>query len=191
MKLISPTFIKLFAYTCLAVSMLGNFSFAAQDAISKPALSKSSDITKVVLLVRHTEKNISDNRDPKLSPAGIARSQALAKQVSQFELSQLIASDYQRTQLTLAPIAKDKSLTVTIAATKSGLTAHVNNIVALVNKEPGNSLIAGHSNTLPMIISALGGPTIKKISESTFGELYQLDIKQNAEVVLSQSHFGQ
>nr|WP_275974162.1 histidine phosphatase family protein [Shewanella pneumatophori] len=189
--MISPTFIKLFACTCLAVSMLGNLSFAAQVAVSKPTLNKNSDITKVVLLVRHAEKNISDNRDPKLSPTGIARSQALAKQLSQLELSQLIASDYQRTQLTLAPIAKDKALNVTIAATKSGLTAHVNNIVALVNKEPGNSLIAGHSNTLPMIISALGGPTIKKISESTFGELYQLDIKPNAEVVLSQSHFGQ
>ncbi|WP_272898574.1 histidine phosphatase family protein [Shewanella halifaxensis] len=131
------------------------------------------------------------SQDPQLSAAGMQRAQALAEQLASVALSQLIASDYQRTQLTLAPLAKEKALTLTVASTKSGISAHIKHIVALVKQEQGNSLIAGHSNTLPLIISALGGPNIGTISESSYGGIYQLQLKQNGKVILTQSHFGQ
>lgn len=106
---------------------------------------------KIVVLVRHAEKRNDGSRNPALSQTGQQRAKALIKAVQQLSLSQLIASNYQRTQLTLDPIASQRALPVIIADTQFGLDAHIASIVTLVNQTSGNSLIAGHSNTVPLL----------------------------------------
>ncbi|WP_108944433.1 histidine phosphatase family protein [Shewanella halifaxensis] len=196
MRLISRHPLKFITLFIISSFMNCSVVFAAQDGNIKQQTNTQTPATtnvtvKQVLLVRHAEKSQINSQDPQLSAAGMQRAQALAEQLASVALSQLIASDYQRTQLTLAPLAKEKALTLTVASTKSGISAHIKHIVALVKQEQGNSLIAGHSNTLPLIISALGGPNIGTISESSYGGIYQLQLKQNGKVILTQSHFGQ
>lgn len=152
--------------------------------------AKSNALTKIVVLVRHAEKRDDGSRNPALSEAGQQRAKALIGALQQVELSQLIASNYQRTQLTLDPIASQRALPLIIADTQLGLDAHIASIVTLVNQTSGNSLIAGHSNTVPLIIKALGGPKTPPIEESQYGTLYLLSIPKEGKISLIQTHFG-
>ncbi|GIU22020.1 histidine phosphatase family protein [Shewanella schlegeliana] len=152
--------------------------------------ANSNSPAKIVVLVRHAEKRDDGTRNPVLSEAGQQRAKALIEALQQLELSQLIASNYQRTQLTLDPIANQRKLPVIIADSQFGLDAHIASIVTLVNQTSGNSLIAGHSNTVPLIIKALGGPKIPAIEESQYASLYLLSIPKEGAVSLIQTHFG-
>lgn len=147
--------------------------------------------SKTIIVVRHAEKLDDGTRDPVLSEIGYQQAQALAEALSALTVSQAIASNYQRTQLTLKPLAATQHIEVTIASTKDGIETHIAEIVALVDSVSGNSVIAGHSNTVPLIIKALGGPQIDALGESSYGGLYQISINQSAEVEFEISHFGQ
>ncbi|GIU11768.1 MULTISPECIES: phosphoglycerate mutase family protein [unclassified Shewanella] len=180
----------------ITTSMLGLLLFSislasvAQSTDSSLSEPKSASQAKTVVLVRHAEKIADGSRNPMLTQAGHQRALALKEALQPLELSQLIASNYQRTQMTLDPIASQRSLPVIIADTQFGVAAHVASVVTLVKQTSGNSLIAGHSNTVPLIIKALGGPSLPTIDEAQYGTLYQLSITELGDVSLSQSHFG-
>ena len=183
LKSVTVTMLGLLLFTLSLVS-------AAQPIGSRIIDAKGIPPTKTVVLVRHAEKIEDGSRNPILSQAGQQRALALTDALTQLELSQLIASNYQRTQLTLDPIANQRALPVIIADTQFGVAAHVASIVTLVHQTAGNSLIAGHSNTVPLIIKALGGPSLPTIDEAQYGVLYQLSISESGEVSLSQTNFG-
>ncbi|MGS0674395.1 histidine phosphatase family protein [Shewanella sp. 125m-1] len=172
--------------TTLAI-ITTSFSCYAQEKLEP----KADHQAKVIVLVRHAEKRDDGSRDPELSQQGSIRAKALTEALADVDLSQLIASNYQRTQLTLAPIALQRGLDVEIVQVKSGIKTHINDIVSLVRSSPGNSLIAGHSNTVPLIINALGGPLVQQIDEDNYGELYQLRISTTGKVSLLKTRFGQ
>ncbi|ABV86169.1 histidine phosphatase family protein [Shewanella pealeana] len=180
----------------IAVVMLGQLLFITSLASGAQPINSgvidaiSTSQTKIVVLVRHAEKIEEGSRNPILTEAGQQRALALSEALKPLELSQLIASNYQRTQLTLDPIASQRKLPVIIADTQFGTEAHVASVVTLVNQTSGNSLIAGHSNTVPLIIKALGGPIIPAIDEAQYGTLYLLSIAKSGEITLTQSHFG-
>lgn len=162
----------------------GNDAFAAEQATLNEAKSKT------VIVVRHAEKLDDGTRDPLLSEAGKLRSVALINALPKLPLSQAIASNYQRTQLTLKPIAEANNIAIDIVGTADGLQDHIAQVVELVNGSDGNSIVAGHSNTVPLIISALGGAKITALKESDYGDLYLLSIKVSGEVSLEKYHFG-
>ncbi|WOT05783.1 histidine phosphatase family protein [Shewanella youngdeokensis] len=145
---------------------------------------------KTVIIVRHAEKLPDGTRDPLLSQAGHLRAQALATKLTALAVTQAIASNYQRTQLTLQPLAKRNNIAVSIVSTTEGIEQHITQIAALVNRHNGNSVIAGHSNTVPMIITALGGPEVAPIAETDFGDYYQLTIGNAGKVSFTKEHFG-
>ncbi|MFT5788829.1 MAG: phosphohistidine phosphatase SixA [Shewanella sp.] len=164
--------------------------------LNNSALAHESNITdaidsKTIIVVRHAEKLNDGTRDPQLSDKGYQQAQALAETLTALTVSQAIASNYQRTQLTLKPLAANHHISVTIVGTKDGIETHIAEIVALVDSSSGNSVIAGHSNTVPLIIKALGGPQIEALDESSYGGLYQLTIHKSGEISLEKSHFSQ
>jgi phosphohistidine phosphatase SixA len=160
------------------------------------ALALAQNITdtidsKTIIVVRHAEKLSDGSRDPLLSDVGYQQAQALAQVLTDLTVSQAIASNYHRTQLTLKPLVDAHNISLTTVSTKEGIEAHIAEIVALVQSSNGNSVIAGHSNTVPLIIKALGGPQIATLDESSYGELYQLTIHPSGEVSFEISQFGQ
>ncbi|MGS0680940.1 histidine phosphatase family protein [Shewanella sp. 125m-7] len=177
--------ITLVTLTIVATS-LGSYGLASA---AKKLESKEGNQVKTIILVRHAEKRNDGSRDPALSQQGSVRAKVLTEALAELDLTQLIASNYQRTQLTLAPIALQRGLDIEIVQTKSGIKPHIAAIVALVNQEPGNSLIAGHSNTVPLIINALGG-RLELINEDSYDELYRLSISKTGKVSLIKTHFG-
>ena len=109
---------------------------------------------RTIILVRHAEKSgAGDPRDPELSPEGKARAEALARTLARAGVTRLVASEFKRTQATLAPLAEKLGLEVDTrpAAALDPLAAE------LARSEPGSvTVVAGHSNTLPTLAARLG-----------------------------------
>lgn len=132
-----------------------------------------------VVLVRHAEKDATrDPSDPGLTPAGEERARGLARLLEHSGVTRLLASEYRRTQATLAPLA---------AATRLAVETHpardVDGLVAELLQAPAGSLtvVAGHSNTLPALAAMLGVPLAGldpsgDLADSEYDRLFVLTI---------------
>ena len=107
-----------------------------------------------VIAVRHAEKGKVDPRDPALTEAGEERARELARMLSKSGVTHVFSTPYHRTRSTVAPLAKLMELEVAeysprdMAAFAKKLTQLPSGSVALV---------AGHSNTTPGLVLAMGG----------------------------------
>ena len=119
-----------------------------------------------IYLVRHAEK-VDDSRDPDLSAAGQARAEALAAFFAEIELDALFATELKRTQQTIEPIAKVKSLSLTIHPARDSASL-AGRLRAMAGK---TVLVSGHSNTVPAIIAALGGSEVA-IGDDDYDNLF-------------------
>jgi len=140
-----------------------------------PALAGLSGI----VVVRHAEKTDNGRQDPELTAAGHARAEALARVLGQTKVVGLIATQYRRTQQTLATLAREHGLEITVVPAQTEATgAHIETIISQVrqwDQHPGGVLvIAGHSNTVPLIVEALSGRTVPSIDESEYDHLFVL-----------------
>lgn len=167
-------------------SLLLNFSIAA-EAQDSPTNIKGA--TKTIVLVRHAEK-LKGSKDPNLSPKGAVRAKQLAALLKDTPLTLLIASPLNRTQETLQPIAQEREMPITTIGLTAGVKEHVNKHVEMIHSHQGNVLIAGHSNTIPMIISALGAPEVGAIAETDYSNIYYLTINDKNEVLAQQAQYG-
>lgn len=123
-----------------------------------------------VILIRHAEKNIDpNNSDPDLSPAGQVRAQELVRMFSDSGINALYATQWKRTQQTLQPLAERLNVPVSVVDSKK--TPDLINQL-LVDHQGQTILVAGHNNTVPEIIAALGGPQLPIIPETQFDNLY-------------------
>src|SRR6266850_3927018 len=119
-----------------------------------------------VILIRHAEKVIDPNNpDVDLSPAGQARAQELARMLGDAGINAIYATQYKRTQQTVKPLAE--KLGVPANQVNSKNTADL--VTQIRSQNSGQVVfIAGHNNTVPEIIAALGGPTFPAIPETDF-----------------------
>jgi broad specificity phosphatase PhoE len=167
-----PRFVR---YALLAAGLLAAAPAAAQDST-------------VVVLVRHAEKAAVEGNDPPLSEAGQARAQALAETLRGMHFDAAIATVRQRTQATAQPVAQVNGLTPEIVELGP---AHVDSVAAAVRRHAGHTvLVVGHSNTVPRIIRALGGPQLRDLCEPEFSHLYVLVLKDGAAPRLEQRTYG-
>lgn len=107
-----------------------------------------------VIVVRHAEKvHEPQNRDPALSAAGIERVAALGELLRDVPLDAVYSSDYQRTRDTAKPLARRSGVAVRLHDPRdsAGLAARIG------REHAGETvLISGHSNTVPVMLAALG-----------------------------------
>lgn len=141
-----------------------------------PFAAATADLTGVVV-VRHAEKADDGTPDPPLAPEGRTRARALADALDRGTVAGLIASQYQRTRQTLAVLAERHGLDITVIPAESGeIDAHVDAVVSAVRASDAEGIlvIAGHSNTVPMIVEKLTGRAVSPIPESEYDRLYLL-----------------
>lgn len=141
-----------------------------------PAAPALAEIDGIVV-VRHAEKADDGTRDPALTQEGRSRARALADALDQAKIGGLIASQYRRTQQTLAVLAEQRGLDVTVIAAASGdIGAHVDAVAEAVFEPDASGImvIAGHSNTVPLIVEALSGKRIAPIGEGEYDQLFIL-----------------
>lgn len=138
-----------------------------------PALASAQHL---VIVVRHAERAdggamaTAKQTDPLLSAEGEARAKRLAAMLAESGINAVFATEYKRTQDTAKPIAGKLGLKVQLhkAQDSAGLaallkSAHAKDVV----------LVVGHSNTMPEVIKALGGPSFT-IPDDEYGTIYFL-----------------
>jgi phosphohistidine phosphatase SixA len=117
-----------------------------------------------LLLVRHAEK-LDTSKDSAISAAGEARAQALVARLHDANISAIYATDLKRTQQTVKPLADALHLEIKVHEAKD-----TPGLVALLKKEQGTVLVAGHSNSLPEIAQAFGCKI--EVSDDQFDGLF-------------------
>jgi phosphohistidine phosphatase SixA len=154
---------------------------AAVRAIDQPPMT--------LILVRHAEKKIvpPENKDPDLSPEGQTRAQELVRMFSESGIAAIYATQYKRTQQTVKPLADKLGLSVTQIEAKK--TADL--VKELRSRNAGQVIfIAGHNNTVPEIIAALGGPQLPIIPETEYDNLYILTVHSDGSAKLLKMKYG-
>jgi phosphohistidine phosphatase SixA len=134
-----------------------------------------------VVLVRHAEPVAGGtDPDPGLSTTGKKRAVTLAKMLADAGITAIFTSDLRRTKETAKPLANQLSITpVEIAADPLAAAAQI--------RAAGDRvLVVGHTNTVPPIIKALGGPPNVVIDHNEFDRLFVLQVPaQGAASLLS------
>ena len=131
---------------------------------------------RLVILVRHAEKAAEPPEDPPLTPAGEARARALAAALRDAGVGAIVTSDALRTRATAEPLARELHLKPLVVATKGrSLEDHVAAVAAEVRRHGGEVvLVVGHTDTLPGIVAALGGPRRLDVPHQEFANLFLL-----------------
>ncbi|MEO8030299.1 MAG: phosphoglycerate mutase family protein [Gemmatimonadota bacterium] len=128
-----------------------------------------------IILVRHAEK-VSPSGDPVLSAPGQDRARDLVRALEPYHLDLIITSQYRRTQLTAQPAATARHLTPVVVPVADSIMVYAAQLAARLDRMPRGStvLIVGHSNTLGLVISALGGPAVPDLCDSDFSTMFVL-----------------
>lgn len=146
----------------IALVAVGFAAIAIADPPSAPA-GKG-----IFILVRHAERAPSaGNDDPPLSDAGRARAQRLAAMLAKSEVRTVFTTRFRRTKETAQPLADLLHLTPLEESDAVQLVAklrtHLDETV----------LVVGHSDTVPDVIKAFGGPP-PAIGDDDFDDLFVL-----------------
>lgn len=149
---------------------------AAESATGNPGAAETESASTTVIVVRHAEK-VDDSRDPVLSEAGAERAEALAETLEFAGLDVVYASQYQRTRLTASPAAEAAGLPVRIEPIEGEIEAWAQDFAAqLVQEHPGQTiLVAGHSNTVPPLVTALCRCEVAPLTDSDYDRVYILN----------------
>lgn len=129
----------------------------------------------LVILVRHAERAAEPASDPGLTPAGEQRALALAEALAGTRVDAILTTQFRRTRDTAAPLARAQGLQPqVIEARRGGAAEHVQAVADAVRARTGTVLVVGHSNTVPAILAALGGPQLTEICETSFHHILLL-----------------
>jgi broad specificity phosphatase PhoE len=124
-------------------------------------------LAATIILVRHAERAGDMGTDPPLTAQGIQRSESLARLLADAHIQTIFATNTKRTQQTAAPIAEKLHLTPVVLPGQD-VPALLERLRSL--KPDDVVLVVGHSNTVPQIVSGLGGET-KPIPDTEFNRL--------------------
>jgi broad specificity phosphatase PhoE len=156
-------------------------SIQAQESPTRPGPS-------VVFVVRHAERGTDDPRDPTLSEAGRRRAIELARVMTDVGITALFATEYKRTQETLAPLATALGQKTTIIG--GGAT---DSLVGAIETLPAGSrvIVASHSNLVHLIVKRLSGVEVKPLTDVDYDRLYLITLTGKGTGSVAVLRFGE
>jgi broad specificity phosphatase PhoE len=132
-----------------------------------------------VLAVRHADIDLPPgSADPGLNAAGLLRADALAHVVERAGVSTIFTSEFARTKQTAEPSARELGLVPRLTPPPGTLVPDV------------LAGLAGHSNTVPTILAALGAPSPPVIGEREFDNFFVLTTRSGNDVRLVHLRYG-
>jgi len=172
-------FAPLAAALCLAIATpVAESADEASRAAPKPDSIRAMPtparkVPITVYVVRHTEQVRDGSKDPPLSGLGTQRARALRNQMKSARLSAVFATPYRRSQGTAMPSAEAFEFEInTYKPTDfEGLATRIREDFA-----KKTVLVVGHSNTVPAIVEALGGPHYDDLEHDEFDKLFVLAV---------------
>lgn len=160
-----------------------------------PARSSAQSASKptTVFLVRHAEKQATPPADPPLTAEGEARAKNLAKILSSAGIKAAFATQFVRTRETARPSAEGAGITPTVIPLEPDpmdrrklSSQSIKNVVDAIYKNAGQAvLVVGHTNTLPLVITALTGEQIPEIPETDFDNLYIVTVFEKGKTAIT------
>lgn len=135
-------------------------------AACSPAPAEAAPTT--ILLVRHAEREPAPMvQDPPLTDAGKARATRLATVLGRAEVKAIYVTRFQRSRDTAAPLAAALKIEPAVESETQAL------IAKLKAEDAPRVLVVGHSDTVPDLIRAFGGPAVT-IADDEFDDLFVL-----------------
>ena len=131
----------------------------------------------MIILVRHAERATAPANDPVLTEAGAQRALDLATALAGARVSAVVTTHLQRTQLTARAVLESLGQQPIVVRAGGPLQAHVDSVAAAIRRRPVGDvvLVVGHSNTIPALVAALGGPTLPDLCENQYSSLFILE----------------
>ena len=157
--------------TTLALAFLILLSlFSVSDLIAY-----TDQETFTIYLIRHSEKDlVSENpSDPPLTKCGIKRTDYLRSFFEDIDIESVYSTNYIRTKNTAMPIASLKKTRIQYYESDY---PKVFSEFLLDSKQ--NSLVVGHSNTIPILAGLLSEEDIAPIDEKTYNRIYKIVISK-------------
>ena len=118
--------------------------------------------------------------DPSLSAAGEARAARLATILVDAGIKAIFTTEFKRTQETAKLLASKLGISIQVVPSKDTATL-VSKIKAAHSRD--TVLVIGHSNTIPDLIRAFGGPEVK-IADDDYSGIYLLSPATGALTVI-------
>lgn len=150
----------------------------------------SADHPQIVVVVRHAERGSAPPGDVALSDAGQARAEELALALAEAQVDTIVTSQFRRTRDTAAPLARARGLSPVIVQAGNDTAAHAAAVARAVRAGGKVVLVVGHSNTVPAIIGALGGPRMAELCDGEYANLFTLALTPGQPARLIHSLFG-
>ena len=150
----------------------------------------AADHPQIVVLVRHAEKSDTPPGDVALSDTGRYRAEELAIALAEARVDTIITTQFRRTRDTAAPLTRELKLTPVIVQAGGDTPRHARAVAAAVRAGGRSVLVVGHSNTVPAIIGALGGPAMEELCESEYSNLFTLVLAPGEPARLVHGHYG-
>ncbi len=190
---------KLLAIVLIAFAPLGAASSAGIETSATPNWRSKTTLQTApttVFLVRHAEKvgpgdpefATASPSDPPLNASGVARAEELVRTLGEAGVTVIYSSPFERTRATVRPLAARLGLEVTEhpAADVTGLVERIG-----AENHGGVVVIAGHSNTVPALVEALGAGPVPPIEEAwEYDNLYIVTIEAPGRALVSTLKYG-
>ena len=143
--------------------------------------------TTTYILLRHAEKDTSTTgstamtADPPLAPKGALRAQNLLKVLEAYQPDAIYSTNYTRTKSTVTPLAKKFNKEIQVYDPKS-LPAFAEQLLQIRGK---TIVVAGHSNTTPVLVNLLIKETGKypNLDDSDYSHLWIVTVTEGKAVV--------
>lgn len=150
----------------------------------------------LVVLVRHGEKAPEPANDPVLSEAGVARARSLDSALRRLPITDVVVSQLQRTRITASVFTARTGAPVhVVPITEAGVAAHVQAVadtVRALSRMRGHQgvLVVGHSNTVTLIVQALGGAASPALCDSQYSQIFVMREQGTGSVKMERSAYG-
>ena len=158
--------------------------------LSLASAAAAADHPQLVVLVRHAERADAPAGDVTLSPAGQARADELAAALAESGIDTIITSHFRRTRDTAQPTARQFGVTPRVIEAGRDTASHVKAVVDAIRQGGRSVLVVGHSNTVPAIIGALGGPKMEDLCENEYSNLFTLALVPGQPARLIHGRYG-
>jgi phosphohistidine phosphatase SixA len=107
-------------------------------------------------------------------------------------LQAIYVSEYRRTTETAAPTAAAFGLMPTVVPIQGDKAAQAAATAAAINSMAAGSaaLVVGHSNTVALLIAALGGPELPELCDMEYATIFVLELPADLPRRLLQASYG-
>ena len=147
--------------------------FLALALLAPSASLAAQEASRTVFVVRHGEKG-PESPDPSLSDAGKRRAAALARTLTDARVTALFASEFKRTQETLAPLGQATGVSTTVIS-----AGKMDDLISALRALPAGStaVVATHSNLLHMIVERLSGQKMNMLTDADYDRLVVVTVE--------------